>query len=72
LGFCSVYETLPYITASFGGLSSFDGLGHLFDSFPTVLWKTRSIAFAFYFLVNFISPSPTLKKKKRKRKRNEK
>jgi hypothetical protein len=42
LGFCSIYGILPYITASFGNLSSFDGSGYLFDSFSTFLQKTLS------------------------------
>jgi hypothetical protein len=57
----SIYGILSFITVSFGSLISFDEPNHLFDQFPTVLWKT--VTFAYYFLK--ISPSPTLKKKKK-------
>jgi hypothetical protein len=38
LGFCSVYGT-PFSSALVSRFGSLDGLGHQFDSFPTVLRK---------------------------------
>jgi hypothetical protein len=47
LGFCFVYEMLPFITAFFGCFSSLNGPDHLFDQFPTITRIFLSFLFVF-------------------------
>ena len=63
--FCSVYGTLPFNTISFGGFSSFDGSGNLFDLFPIILEKLVTFVFIL-FSCNSFFPFTTPQKKKKK------
>jgi len=72
---CSIFKTLPTLTAFFGEHCSFDEPCHSFNQFLTVLRLAISSFFFFFFLFVVIFSFSTflaLKKRRRRRRRRRK